>query len=415
MVRSKGLGSRRAIILGAGPEARRVYSALVRSPKFGVDPVAFVDDGLQHGAAEIYEPSYHPRHSASVISGPLCPDLFHRLRASVLVIATSALERETLLLTIAKASEAGVSTYFAPGDLPGLGGLVEYSELDGILLAHHTHDVSRMVYRFGKRLLDVVVASIGLAVLAVLAPFVAIAITLTSAGPVLFRQQRVGETGHRFTMYKFRTMYREAPAYSHSPGAGDDPRVTPVGRFLRHTSIDELPQLINVLLGHMSLVGPRPEMPFIVEQYTPVQRLRLTVKPGITGLWQISPARAFPIIENLEYDFYLIDDCVEGLLRLMASNYREPLNLGTEEMVSVDQLVDMVCDVAGKKLTKRHELNRPQGVRGRNSDNSRLRAVLGWEPKTPLREGLKTTYRWIEDELRRTGRLAEPELAYASD
>ena len=113
--------------------------------------------------------------------------------------------------------------------------------------------------------------------------------------------------------------------------------------------------------------------------------------------------------------FMLIDDCVEGLLRLMASNYREPLNLGTEEMVSVDQLVDMVCDVAGKKLTKRHELDRPQGVRGRNSDNSRLRAVLGWEPKTPLREGMKITYRWVEDELRRAGRLQQPELVYASD
>ena len=113
--------------------------------------------------------------------------------------------------------------------------------------------------------------------------------------------------------------------------------------------------------------------------------------------------------------FMLIDDCVEGLLRLMASDHHQPLNLGTEEMVSVDQLVDMVCDVAGKKLTKRHELDRPQGVRGRNSDNSRLREVLGWEPKTPLRDGLKLTYRWIEEELRATGRLHERALAYASD
>ncbi|MGA2902581.1 MAG: NAD-dependent epimerase/dehydratase family protein [Candidatus Korobacteraceae bacterium] len=112
--------------------------------------------------------------------------------------------------------------------------------------------------------------------------------------------------------------------------------------------------------------------------------------------------------------FMFISDCIEGLLRLMASDYREPLNLGTEEMVSVDELVDMVCDIAGKKLTKRHELNRPQGVRGRNSDNSRLRAVLGWEPKTPLRDGLKITYHWIEGELRKAGRL-EHELAYASD
>lgn len=112
--------------------------------------------------------------------------------------------------------------------------------------------------------------------------------------------------------------------------------------------------------------------------------------------------------------FMYIPDCVEGLLRLMASDYREPLNLGTEEMVSVDELVDLICKIAGKRLTKRHELDRPQGVRGRNSDNSRLRAVLGWEPKTPLNDGLRVTYSWIEGELRKAGRL-EPTLAYASD
>ncbi|HSY13862.1 MAG TPA: NAD-dependent epimerase/dehydratase family protein [Verrucomicrobiae bacterium] len=111
--------------------------------------------------------------------------------------------------------------------------------------------------------------------------------------------------------------------------------------------------------------------------------------------------------------FMFISDCVEGLMRLMASDYREPLNLGTEEMVSVDQLVDKICDVAGKRLTKRHELNRPQGVRGRNSDNSRLRRVLGWEPTVPLRDGLAITYRWIEGELQKAGRV-EAAQVYAS-
>jgi lipopolysaccharide/colanic/teichoic acid biosynthesis glycosyltransferase len=101
-------------------------------------------------------------------------------------------------------------------------------------------------------------------------------------------------------------MYCDAPKYSYSPGAGDDPRVTSIGRFLRHTGLDELPQLINVVLGQMSLVGPRPEMPFIVEQYTPLQRRRLAVKPGMTGLWQISADRAFLIHENPEYDLYYI-------------------------------------------------------------------------------------------------------------
>jgi nucleoside-diphosphate-sugar epimerase len=112
--------------------------------------------------------------------------------------------------------------------------------------------------------------------------------------------------------------------------------------------------------------------------------------------------------------FMYITDCVEGLLRLMASGHRDPINLGTEEMVSVDELVTLISNLAGKKLTMHHDLGKPQGVRGRNSDNSRLRAVLGWEPKTALRDGLKITYHWIEDELRRAGRLQEA-LAYASD
>ncbi len=107
--------------------------------------------------------------------------------------------------------------------------------------------------------------------------------------------------------------------------------------------------------------------------------------------------------------FLYITDCVEGLLRLMASDYSEPLNLGTEEMVSVNQLVDLVCDIAGKKLLTHYELGKPQGVRGRNSDNSRLRAVLSWEPQTSLRDGLAITYRWIEAELRRAGRLRPKE------
>jgi nucleoside-diphosphate-sugar epimerase len=112
--------------------------------------------------------------------------------------------------------------------------------------------------------------------------------------------------------------------------------------------------------------------------------------------------------------FMFIDDCIEGLLRLMASAYREPLNLGTDELISVDGLVDLISEIAGKQLAKRHNLNKPQGVRGRNSDNSRLRIVLGWEPKTRLRQGLDVTYHWITEELRRSGRFVpEPALVAA--
>src|SRR5262249_39918860 len=95
--------------------------------------------------------------------------------------------------------------------------------------------------------------------------------------------------------------------------------------------------------------------------------------------------------------FMYIHDCVEGIYRIMRSDYSKPLNLGTDELVTVDELVDIVSQIADKTLIKRHDISRPQGVRGRNSDNSRLRNVLGWEPKIPLRRGLIPTYRWIED------------------
>lgn len=111
--------------------------------------------------------------------------------------------------------------------------------------------------------------------------------------------------------------------------------------------------------------------------------------------------------------FMYISDCVEGLIRLMNSDYRQPLNLGTDRLVTVDQLVDMVCEIAHKRLRKHHDLTRPQGVRGRNSDNERLRKVLHWEPSATLEYGLEITYKWIWEQLRRAGRLRQ-ELAHAA-
>jgi GDP-D-mannose 3',5'-epimerase len=102
--------------------------------------------------------------------------------------------------------------------------------------------------------------------------------------------------------------------------------------------------------------------------------------------------------------FMYVDDCVEGIYRIMRSDYGHPLNLGTDELVTITKLVDLVATIAGKRVRKRFDLTKPQGVRGRNSDNSKLRQVLGWEPQIPLREGLAPTYKWIESELVRLGR-----------
>jgi nucleoside-diphosphate-sugar epimerase len=110
--------------------------------------------------------------------------------------------------------------------------------------------------------------------------------------------------------------------------------------------------------------------------------------------------------------FMHVDDCVEGLTRLMASNYREPLNLGTDRLIAINDLFDLVCRIAGKRLRRRNDISKPQGVRGRNSDNSRVRQVLGWEPSISLDDGLRTTYCWIEEELRRVGRIRAPEIIH---
>jgi nucleoside-diphosphate-sugar epimerase len=108
--------------------------------------------------------------------------------------------------------------------------------------------------------------------------------------------------------------------------------------------------------------------------------------------------------------FMYVDDCVEGLIRIMASDYRDALNLGTDELVTINQLVDLVAGAADKRISKTHNLTGPQGVRGRNSDNSLLRKVLGWEPSILLKQGLAITYPWIESELRKAGRLTAQEV-----
>jgi len=161
-------------------------------------------------------------------------------------------------------------------------------------------------YELIKRAADLVLATLLIAALLPFGLLVALLVSLDSPGPAVFRQQRAGRGGRLFTIYKFRSMYAGAPQYAVSPDDRTDPRITRMGRLLRRTNIDELPQLLNVVKGEMSLVGPRPEMPFLVEQHEAVHRLRLEVTPGMTGLWQLSPARAARIHENPHYDQYYI-------------------------------------------------------------------------------------------------------------
>lgn len=158
-------------------------------------------------------------------------------------------------------------------------------------------------YLRAKRLFDLCFASAIIVFSAPVSLIIALAVKLESPGPVFFSQKRVGKNGKLFTLYKFRTMFITAPKYATTPKDDScDPRVTRVGRLLRRTGLDELPQFYNVLRGHMSVVGPRPEMQFLVDQYSPRQRRRLNVTPGVTGPWQLSPHRTLPIGDHIEHD-----------------------------------------------------------------------------------------------------------------
>jgi lipopolysaccharide/colanic/teichoic acid biosynthesis glycosyltransferase len=181
--------------------------------------------------------------------------------------------------------------------------------IDGLMVTTFDPDSDHpLPYVAFKRLTDIVLAALLILLTCPVWLAAAIMVKTTSRGPVFFRQQRIGQGGKRFVMYKFRSMYLGTPTYGRSPETSTDSRITRAGRFLRRTSLDELPQLLNVLMGQMSLVGPRPEMPYVTEGYTPLERRRLSVPQGLTGLWQLSGDRKFIIHQTIEYDLYYIEN-----------------------------------------------------------------------------------------------------------
>jgi lipopolysaccharide/colanic/teichoic acid biosynthesis glycosyltransferase len=153
----------------------------------------------------------------------------------------------------------------------------------------------KLAYNRLRRIIDIVGALIMLAVAAPILLVSSIAILIEDGRPILFRQRRVGRFGRLFTIYKLRTMRKEKCVDSLSPTTGRDARITRVGYWLRRSSIDELPQLINILRGEMAFVGPRPEMPFVVREYEAWQHLRHLVTPGVTGFWQTTCRSTVPL------------------------------------------------------------------------------------------------------------------------
>ena len=290
LVRQRGYNYRTLLIVGINPRAEEVARIITSHPHWGLQVIGFVAPNGQAGETAAGLPILGRADDLpKILQEQVVDDV-------IFVLSRRQLEEfeDSFLLCAELGIRARVALYF-----PHMKARVLLEELEGIPLLTFTSTPGTPFPLFLKRLQDLGVSVLGIAVIAPLVPLVALAIKLGSRGPVLFSQQRCGLNGRRFTLYKFRTMYEGAdrrleevvhlnevagPAFK----ARRDPRVTAVGRWLRRFSLDELPQLVNVLKGDMSLVGPRPPLPAEVARYERWQRRRLSMKPGLTGLWQVS-------------------------------------------------------------------------------------------------------------------------------
>ena len=289
-VRQRGFNYRSLLIVGINPRAEEVARIIDDHPHWGLQLIGFVSPNGQHDEEVAGLPVLGRADDL--------PRILERLVVDEVIFVLSRRQldefEESFLLCSELGIRARVALYF-----PHMKARVVLEELEGIPLLTFTNTPGAPFPLFLKRVQDITASALGMAVLAPLLPVIALAVKLSSRGPVFYSQLRCGLNGRRFTLLKFRTMYEgadgrldevahlnevEGPAFK----ARRDPRVTPVGRILRRLSLDETPQLFNVLKGDMSLVGPRPPIPDEVKQYERWQRRRLSMKPGLTGLWQVS-------------------------------------------------------------------------------------------------------------------------------
>ena len=296
----RGIGHHHVLIVGAGPTGQKIQEKLIVSPTIGWNLRGYIDD----------DPALAGQRIEGVpIVGPLA-ELEHHISAlkiRTVFVASWEGDEARILQVWRRCRALGVETCLVPRLWNVLAYPVRIENLDSIPLIVPHKNVERVSLTIAKRVIDLLGSSVALLVLGPLFLVLPLLIRRESPGPAFFRQRRVGKDGKPFEMVKFRTMHRDLSGDALKPQTSEDPRITKLGRWLRRTSVDEIPQFWNVLCGDMSLVGPRPEMPFIVEGYSEADRARLSVKPGITGLWQISYARLRPIHANLDYDLYYVE------------------------------------------------------------------------------------------------------------
>jgi exopolysaccharide biosynthesis polyprenyl glycosylphosphotransferase len=311
-LRKKGLGVDRLLIVGAGEVGRTVMRNIVAHPPLGYHIVGFVDDDPDKGSTNI-------GRFKALGSTANIPRLVKELVIDEVIITLPWMYHRKIVSIIAQCEREQVRVRIVPDIFQMTLSHLDVEDLGGIpMIGVREISISRG-RRIFKRAVDVTVSLVGLILLLPLFLLVALAIKLDSPGPVFFRQIRVGKGEHLFACFKFRSMYKGADKekerlrdQNEADGLffkiRNDPRITPVGRFLRRTSLDELPQVFNVLMGHMSLVGPRPAPPSEVQRYQPWHKRRLEVAPGITGLWQVSGRSELTFDEMVLLDLYYIEN-----------------------------------------------------------------------------------------------------------
>lgn len=308
-VNAKGGGHRTAVIYGAGVVGKHLLKRIYHSPALGISVVGFLDDDEKLWGKEIILREIHERRGTQVLGGvDKLPSMKERYGLSEVFIAMPTASYQRNLEVAQMCRSFGLSVSVVPPTYGSQMHYIDVQEIGGIPVLREKNIRPYFLYPFLKRGFDLTVASIAIFLLSPVMILLAVLVKLDSPGPILFRQRRVGLDGQEFDFFKIRSMHSNANPYALTPRSADDPRITKFGRWLRRSSLDELPQFFNVIKGDMSIVGPRPEMPFIVSQYNEEQRERLKVKPGITGVWQISAVRGEPIHANMEYDLFYIEN-----------------------------------------------------------------------------------------------------------
>lgn len=308
-IQNKPGGKRRVLIVGAGAVGQELNHQILKNPQSGLQVVGFLDDN-QH--KNTMEPG---------ILGPLekAPQVIREKLVDDVVIALpqSAYQRTNTL--VSELHQLPVKIWIIPDYFRLALHKAAIAEFAGIPMLDLRAPALNEYQRLVKRAFDLTAILIGLPVALPIIALVALVIKLERRGPAFLLQERVGENGRIFKMIKFRTMIPGAEQYQEMVTTQDelgnlvhkianDPRVTPLGRLLRRSSLDELPQIFNVLRGEMSLVGPRPELPYLVEKYESWQRQRFAVPQGMTGWWQINGRSDKPMHLNTEDDLYYVQN-----------------------------------------------------------------------------------------------------------